>query len=590
MSPQVTIDQAMQSALQHHKAGRLQQAEQMYRQVLALQPEHADAMHYLGVIAHQVGRDDVAAELIRRATQLKPGYAEAYSNLGDTLWALGKLDEAIVACRQAIELKPGYAEAYSNLGNALRDQDKLDEAIAAYRQAISLRSNYVLAHNNLGVALEEKGQFDEAIAEYRQSIALQPAYAEAHSNLGNALKGKGQLDEAVVAYRQAITLRPNLSEPHYNLGNALKALDRLDEAIAAYQQAIALNPNLPAPFYNLGNTLHHSGRHDEAAAAYRRALALNPDLPDAHLNLALTLLLQGDFAAGCRENEWRWKYKDFPSSVRDFAQPQWQGEELNGRTVLLHAEQGLGDTIQFVRYAAAVASRGGRVLLECPTELYRLLKDLPGVSQVLVKGQPLPPFDLQCPLASLLLAFETRLETIPAAVPYLHADPQLIHKWAELLTDASQEMKIGLAWAGSPTHSNDKNRSLKLRQLSPLSAAKGVRFYSLQKGPAASQAEDREAGLQVTDFRDKLTDLAETAALIANLDLIITVDTAVAHLAGAMGKPVWVLLPFVPDWRWLLNREDSPWYPTMRLFRQKEIGQWDEVIARLAERLNHCTR
>jgi len=474
----VTIDQLMQTALRKHQDGRLAEAEALYRQVLTQQPDHADALHFLGVAAHQEGRNEPAEALIRRAIALRPGYAEAYSNLGAVLTQQGKLDEAVSAYRDAIRCKPGHAQAYANLGAALSVQGKLDEAAAACRQA----------------------------------IALMPGFAEAHSNLGAALK--------------------------------------------------------------------ESGRFTEAVAAYEQAIRLKPDHAEAHFNLALTLLLLGDFSRGWQEYEWRWKARGFLSPKRNFDQPLWGGEQLNGRRILLHAEQGLGDTIQFVRYAAQVSARGGKVVLECQPELHRLLEQLPGVSLV-AAGGPLPDFDLHCPLLSLGRAFATKLESIPNPVPYLSADPRLVDRWASRVTGG--ETKVGLVWAGKATHPNDRNRSMRLRQFLPLAKVQGVRFYSLQAGPAARHAVTGPPGLEVADLSDALSDLAETAAAIANLDLVISVDTAVAHLAGAMGKPVWVLLSFIPDWRWLLDRDDSPWYPTARLFRQKAIGRWDEVIDRVAE-------
>jgi tetratricopeptide (TPR) repeat protein len=583
---QLTIQQAFDLALQHHQAGRLQEAEQLYRQVLAQQPERADAMHNLGLIAHQVGRNDVAVELIRRAIVLNPNNAEAYNNLGNVLKNKGEFDDAIDAYRRAIALNPNFPEVHSNLGNALKDKGQLEEAIAAYRQAIALNPNLPGVHNNLGNALKDKGQLDEAIAAYRQAIALNPNFPEVHSNLGNALKDKGQLEEAIAAYRRAIALRPNYAEAHSNLGNALKERGQLDEAIAAYRRAIALRPNYAEAHNNLGGVLIDQGRLDEAIAAYRRAIAFRPGYPEAHSNLSLSLLTSGDFQQGWEEHEWRWKCKDFSSPRRNFAQGQWDGCPLENRTILLHAEQGAGDAIQFIRYLPLVAQRGGRIIIECHTELQRLFRTMAGSHQVMAPTQPMPAFDLHCPLVSLPRVFGTNLGNIPKDVPYLHPDAEDAGRWQHRPGEQAPAVKVGLGWAGNPRHKNDRNRSIKLARLAPLGQLPGVRFFSLQKGAAAAEAKTPPPGMELVDWTEELKDFADTAALIANLDLVIAVDTAVVHLAGAMGKPVWTLLPFNSDWRWLLERQDSPWYPTMRLFRQPSRGDWDGVMTRVVEALS----
>jgi Flp pilus assembly protein TadD len=685
----ISIEQTMTLAIQHHQAGRLQEAEQLYRQILARQPGHVMAMHHLGMIAHQVGRNDIAVDLLRRvitlnpnlpeahsnfgnvlriegqldeaiaacrqaialrpnyaeahnnlglalkdkgqpdeaiaayhqAIALKPNYAEAHNNLGIALMDKGQLDEATAACRRAIKLKPNYAEAHNNLGNSfqikgqteeaiaayrqaialrpnyakavgnlgkvLKEKGKLDEAIAAYRQAIVLNPNYAETHNNLGIALTDKGQLDEAIAAYRQAIKLKPNFAEAHNNLGFSLRDKGQHEEAMVACRQAITLKPRFPEAHSNLGNALRDKGLLDEAIVAYRQAIMLRPGFSEAMSNLGNALRDNGQLEEAVDSYRRAIALKPDLADAHYNLALTLLLCGDFQPGWEEHEWRWKCTNFPSARRNFSQSQWNGGALETCTLLLHTEQGLGDAIQFIRYLPLVVQRGGKIIVECRAELQRLLRTMHEKCKILARGEPLPAFDLHCPLLSLPLVFGTMLDNIPKTVPYLHADMQDAKKWQERMDGQLpivKVVKVGLVWAGKLKP--DPNRSMKLSSLAPLGQVPGVRFFSLQKGTAAAEAKTPPTGMELVDWTSELKDFADTAALIANLDLVISIDTSVAHLAGAMGKPVWTLLPFNSDWRWLLERQDSPWYPTMRLFRQETPGDWQTPIQKLTEELS----
>ncbi|MEI8196354.1 MAG: tetratricopeptide repeat protein [Phycisphaerae bacterium] len=686
---QVTISQAFQLALQHHQAGRLQEAEQIYRQILAHQPGHADALHLLGVIASQVGRFEVAVDLIgqaiaqkpnvpemhnnlgnalkdlgrfeeanaayRQAIALKPDFPEAHSNYGNVLVDQGRLEEATVVFRQAIALRPNYPEAHYNLGNALRVRGHMDEAIVAYRAAIRLRPNYVQAQGNLGVALKVQGLLEEAIATFRQALALNPNLPETHNNLCNALREKGCLDEALVACRQALALQPNLPEAYCNLGNVLSDQGCHDEAIAAYRQALALNanlsdahcnlggmlkekgqfeeaiaacrralelkPNYPEAYLNLGNALREQGRLDEALAAYRQALALKPDdaaaysnlaivlsdqgcldeaigayrqaitikpnYPEAHKDLALLLLLRGDFAEGCKEYEWRWRCKNYHSPVWNVPELLWDGSDLAGRTLLLHAEQGFGDCLQFIRYVPQIAARagGGKILVVCAPELRPLLQSMSGVAGWLVAGDVLPHCDVQCPLLSLPLVLGTTLENIPQGVPYLQAEAARVEWWRRELADAPPGLQVGLVWSGNPAHKNDRNRSVALAALAPLARMPGVRFYSLQKGAAGEQARTPPAGMELIDRTAELKDFADTAALVANLDLVIAVDTAVVHLAGALGKSVWTLLPFVPDWRWLMEREDSPWYPTMRLFRQRVRGDWGSVIDKVAKAL-----
>ncbi|HEY2585623.1 MAG TPA: GNAT family N-acetyltransferase [Tepidisphaeraceae bacterium] len=594
--------------------GRLDEAIGAHRRAIALNPRYHEAFANLANAMKFKGQLDEAIDLYHQAIALRPGAAESYYNLGIAFFEKGKVEESIAAYRQAIAAEPRFFKAHCNLGNVLKSKGQLDEAIAAYRQAIASKLDYAEGHSSLGIALLEKGGIDEAIAAHRRAVSLNPNLAEAHNNLANALKAKGELDEAIAGYRRAIELKADYPEAHYNLANALHAKGQLDlavasssralaarpdyieahnnlgnvfkdqgdfeHAIAAYEQAIAIKPDFAEAHSNLGTVLQNMGQYDAAIAAFRRAIGFQPDFAKAHLNLAFVLLLQGDFASAWPEYEWRWKCVNGEA----FTQPLWSCEELHGRTILLHPEQGFGDTIHMARYLPMVAARGGRVVLECQPELHRLLERLPGVSQVVPKGRPRPAFDRYCPLLSLPRVFGTTLQSIPAEPAYLSADPQLVEAWRQRVSEAGG-LKVGLVWAGSAGHLNDKNRSIPLARLSRFREIQGVRFYSLQKGPAAAQAAADPPPLPIADFDPLLTDFAETAALIANLDLVISVDTAVAHLAAALGKPVWLLLPFVPDWRWLLDRDDSPWYPTMRLFRQKAIGDWDEVIERVAEAL-----
>ena len=636
-------------AVEHHRAGRLAEAEGRYRRILEREPAHADALHLLGLLAHQVGQHeparqlvtaavavkpevaafhntlgnvrralgqlDAAAESYRQALARQPGLAEAHNNLGVVLRQLGQAAEAERCYRRALAARPDYAEALGNLGNVLLEQGRRDEAERCYRRVLTLRPDSAEAHNSLGNALHELGRLSEAEASYRQALARHPDYAEAHNSLGNVLHDQGRLAEAEQCYRRALALQPDLAEAHNTLGNVLRLQGRLAEAEAALRQAIALKPEfaeahnnlgvtlldqwrlpeaaaacrqalrlapaLAAAHNNLGVALKEQGELGEAVACYERALALQPDYPEAHVSLAFAHLLRGDYARGLAEYEWRWRCLDFVPRRRGFAQPLWDGGPLAGRTLLLHAEQGLGDAIQFVRYAPLAAARDGRVILECYPELLRLLGPrYGGVAAVIGRGQPLPPFDVHAPLMSLPHLFGTRLETVPNAVPYLAPDEALVARWAARLAGLARP-RVGLVWATNRLSKTAACRSLAPAALAPLAGAAGVRFVGLQKGAAGAAP----PGLDLLDLGPELEDFADTAAVLAQLDLLITVDTSVAHLAGALGRPAWVLLPFSPDWRWLLDREDSPWYPTLRLFRQTRLGDWAPVMAQVAAAL-----
>jgi tetratricopeptide (TPR) repeat protein len=384
-------------------------------------------------------------------------------------------------------------------------------------------------------------------------------------------------------------VRPDYAEALNNRGNTLRELQRFEEALASYDRALKVQPDFAEALCSRGATLHELKRFDEALASYDRALKVRPDYTETHFNEAICRLLTGDFDRGWEKNEWRWATEEHKKKKWNFAQPQWTGQgEIAGKTILLHSEQGFGDTIQFCRYVPRVASRGGRVILGVPSTLRELMSTLPGVAQIVSKGDPLPDFDIHCPLLSLPLAFGTRLETIPSATPYLRASAPVVMDWKVRLDQRNRPM-IGLAWSGHPMHKNDHNRSISLRSLLPVLDIEAT-FVSLQKEVRVADTELLKERADILHFGDALGDFSDTAALISNLDLVISVDTSIAHLAGALAKPVWVLLPFVPDWRWLLDREDSPWYPTARLFRQDETRQWDNVIARVHATLHDFVR
>ena len=440
-----------------------------------------------------------------------------------------------------------------------------------------------MTSDELGIELERAlslhraGRTAEAESGYRGILSHDPSHAGALQFLGVSMCQSGQTDTGLELLHRAANLRPDRAEIHFNLGNALRGAGQLDQALAAYATTLSLNPTFFQAHYNQGYIYRAQNRSPEAIAAFTLALQHQPNFPQAAWNLALTFLLSGDFERGWPAYESRWRM--YPPTYQ-IVGTQWRGERFEGRTLLLHAEQGIGDTIQFIRYVPQVVARGGRVILVCRDNLVPLLANVPGISHVASTVADLPPFDLHIPLLSLPLIFATRIDSIPAKKSYIQPDDELTRTWANRLADGGGKLRIGLAWAGSPTHIDNLARSLSIERLTPILLLPDTKFESLQKGPAAT-----EHSPFVTDHAADLRNFADTAALIANLDLVISVDTAVAHLAAAMGKPTWVMLPFAPDWRWMLGRDDSPWYPTMRLFRQPVAGDWDSVIHRIRTEL-----
>lgn len=559
-----SVPELLQSAVARHQAGELEPAEELYRQVLANDPDNADALHLLGVIAYQVRNYAAALELIGAAIRRRDQVPAFHNNFGNVLRDQGFWDQALVAYASAVTLDPTFVEAHTNLGLVLHRKGKIEEALMRHDKALALRPDHAVAHFNRGRALRDLEQEDEAAAALEAAIACKPDFGAAHNTLGNLHQQAGRRDAAEPCYLRAVTLDPEDVDAHNNLGSLLMTDGRLGEAVVRFERALSLRPDFADAWSNLGATSQKQGCVEAAARAFRQAIELAPDNAEAHWNLALALLLQGEYEAGWPEYEWRARRRA-ASPPREFAAPRWSGEALDGRAILLHAEQGLGDTLQFVRYAALVARRGGRVVLECQPELTALLASVPGVAEVRAGGAPLPPVAAHAALMSLPLIFATRAETIPTEVPYITVPEAAARRWAARLGE-SEQPSVGLVWAGNPGHANDANRSIDPACLRPLLSSGARRFVSLQVGARAARLARFDAD-RVLDLSAELTDFVETAAAICALDLVITVDTSVAHLAGALGRPVWLLLPFAPDFRWLLEREDSPWYPTMRLFR-----------------------
>lgn len=576
----------LEDALALHQAGRLAEAERLYRQLLAADPGHFDALHFLGVAAYQQGRHGEAVDLISRAIAINASYAPAHSNLANALESLGEVDRALASYRRALELQPNFADALINLGALHAGRGELDDARECYERALALDPNLALAHTNLGNVFNELGRLDEAAACHRRALLLDPRLAVAHSNLGNVLRNQGRLAEAAASYREAISLAPDFAEAHANLGNVLADEGQLDEAIEAYRRALALKPNYAEAHANLGNTLVQLGNLAAADASCREALRLKPDSPHCKFTYALLRLLEGDYAAGLPLYESRFEEKALSrlySALHTRAAllhgaPRWRGEDGAGRRLLVWTDQGLGDSLMMLRYLPLLKKRGFRQLVVyCEPELARLVQ----ADVVVSSKEPMPVgrFDCHIPIMSLPLAFATRVDSIPSKVPYIALPEPLKRDWERKLS-ALPRPRVGLLWAGGALYPRNRLRSIRLKRLEAVARTPGISFVSLQKGEEAYQA--AETGWRIADFMHECRDLLDTAALIENLDLVIGVDSAVAHLTGALGKPMWMFNRFESEWRWLLGREDSPWYPSIRILRQPRPGDWDSVIQRAA--------
>ena len=719
-------DQALEQGLGLHQSGRLNEAEGLYRQILAVDPNHADGLHLLGVIAHETGHNEAAVDLIGKAIARNSRVADFHCNIGAALQALGRLTEAKAHYRRAIRLNPNHAESYNNFGNALKEQGKLEEAQRQFRRALGLRPGYAEAHYNLGNALLGLGHPDEAIRHYQQALELKPAFAKAHYNLGLALRGQGKLAEAAACYRQAVALEPSWAEAHRTLATVLRELDRPAEAAACFrraheadplaidgmqdwvemldrlgrkdealqvrqqlcqlapqhakhwfewglalqqaqrvadardaylraqqldanypylpnnlaaayldleqpqqaieildtliggkrcdalslinlgiacrqtfdlarsvemfERAIEVDPGNPLAYSNYGLALKELQRWSEAAALFERTLAIDPNFVGARWNLAMVQLLRGDYAQGWISHEARWEGSpELRGKPRGgLAQPVWEGEPLAGKTLFVWGEQGFGDALQFARYVPLIAERvqraGGRMLYCCFGRLLPLFRrSFERYFDVIIPDtfRPLPEFDYHCPLMSLPLRFGTTLDTLPAQTPYLVLNEQKIEAWRARLA-GERRLKVGLVWTGNPAHQRNPLRSVGLdAYAAAFKELSNVAFYSLQFDAAQDIRRAQANGFHIIDHTPEMGDYDDSAAFMRNMDLIITICTSAAHLAGAIGAPTWLLLDVNPHWVWLTDRSDSPWYPTLTLYRQTAYREWGPVIARI---------
>jgi len=615
-------------AAEHYNAGRPQRASALCTDILAADPHHLPALHLSAVIAFAEGRMEDGRDLLGQVFRLDPNHAPALSTLGDALAVKGEHEGALAAFQRPVALRPLDADLHGKLGVALSKLSRFSEAETAYRRALALDPNLMQPRFNLATSLAGQGRLTEAEQTYRDVIARDPHHQGAWINLGNLLSDQNRPKEAVAAFREAlkherrdrdglvsadgpVVALTNLAgclrelgeldealdacqcglslDPDYvpaltNLGIILDAQGRSEESVTAYRRAVTVDPAYAQGHANLAVGLRVTGAMDEALAASHRAVALDPDDPLIRFNHAHVLLMNGQLASGFEELRWGKRCKGWSQGYPDLAEPEWQGEAFAGRTLLLYAEAGFGDTMQFVRYLPMVAAKGGSIVLQVQPPLVPLLRANANVT-VVALGEPLPRFDLHLPLIGLPRVFGTRLDSIPAAIPYLRADSAKLSQWRGTLDDKTS-LRVGVVWSGNPRHKGDRLRSLAAEKLLPRLVMPDVKLYSLQKDLRAADAPALAAlGQGIVDLAPLLADFSDTAAAVAALDLVIAVDTSVAHLAGALGRPVWLLLPYALDWRWMRDREDTPWYPSMRLFRQPAPQAWDDVIARVSAEL-----
>ncbi len=581
----------LNDAVALHRAGQLDGAERAYREILRIDPQQPDALHLMGVLANQRGDGVVAVDWIRRSLAVAPHFAGAHYNLAMACESAGRDDEAENAYRAALRLAPDSLDAWINLGRLLAARGRLDEAADCYRRAIAVDPTAAKAHFNLANALSRLGRADEALNHLREAVRLEPENPSFHNNLGAALKELGRYDDAADAFRRALALAPAFAEAHNNLGSCLHFAGQLNEARTAFGRAIELDPNFAGAWINLGNVCSDENDIPAAVACYERALQAEPENPQARFNRALALLQTGDFTRGWAEYEWR-----FHSKVRkrDFPFPEWDGSDLAQKTILVHAEQGIGDEIMFAGCLPDVIATARKCIIECDPRLVELFaRSFLRAVVVARDAGPLPQrcgsIDVQSAMGSLCRYFRNGPDAFPSRNGYLIPDAERVRMWHTRLAEKGSGLKIGISWRGGEEVHLRRKRSTQLAQWAPILKLPGACFVNLQYGDVAAELDHLAADTGCVVHRwpdaDLRNDLEALAALIASLDLVISVDNSTVHLAGALGKPVWTLLPFAADWRWLLDRDDTPWYPTLRLFRQTRPGDWPGTISRAADAL-----
>jgi tetratricopeptide (TPR) repeat protein len=574
------------AVLEHTLAGRLLDAQNLCRQAFAMDPENADTMHLMGIVCSEAKQFDHAVGWTSRAIRkdAKPAYL---TTLGIALLRLGRHDEAIKVFDKAIQLEPNNAKLWWHLGNALMEAELSSEALLCFQHTIKLDPRHADAAYNAGYVLHASGRFEEALASFCHSAELRPDHAPTLYMRALVLKSLNKLEEAMADNLRAIELDPVNADACNNMGVIVGDMGRIEEALSWYDRSLEIKPDFAGAAVNRARSLADLHRFDEAMAAYRQVIVIASSDLKTVFNMALLQLLMGNFEAGLSGREMRWRIPEITPTYPKLSGPMWLGSEpVAGKTIVVCSDEGLGDSIRFARYVPMLAARGARVILVVEETLRPILSGIGGVWQCLPKlaETMLPPFDFHCPITSLPLAFETRLDTIPAAEAYLPPpESERVQAWEKRL-GPREKLRVGLVWSGNPKHVNDRNRSMPLRVLSRIQDVDAT-FVSLQKNPRPQDVEVLREMPDIVDLSAELTDFAETAALVSCLDLVISVDTSVAHLAAALGRPTWILLPYRLDWRWLLDRDDSPWYPTVRLFRQTETREYGSVIERVRTEL-----
>lgn len=568
--------------------GRSDEAEVHLKKVIELVPGHTDSLLLLGDLARKAGHYDEARHYLQTVLDTQPDNVQALMGMGACLYAQDRFIEASMLYFEAVRLQPNSAQANYSLGLCYLKREKWVDAETYLQTAINLQGDYWDAYANLGYVLFQQKRVEQAAALFRSIIDRAPRHPQLYLNYAYALGALGDYESAIRIQEAALGSPDHDAEAFSNLSYYYGELDDMEQARTWAEKAIAAKPGSIDGHNNLAHALRCLGEVDQSLAMYERAIELDPQSPDAHWGRALLLLSLGRFKEGWEEYEWRWRMKSIAPGEKPPG-PEWQGEDIRDKTLLLYQEQGLGDMIHFVRYVPLLKERCKSIILAMPRPLKRLFEGIPSVSAVVSEGET-PPYDLALPLMSLPRIFGTTLETIPAKVPYLSVPEDVLLQWEKKFSAAPPGFRVGLVWAGGAAFKGNRQRSMSLDAFAPLAQIPHVALFSLQKGPPAEQLKTPPPAMHVIDWTEDIRDFADTAACISHLDLVIAVDTAVAHLAGALGKPVWTLIPMSSDFRWLLDREDSPWYPTMRLFRQKTRGDWGEVIQRVAGELQRLTQ
>jgi len=600
-----------------HQQGQLELAREIYKTIKESDPSYPESLHLIGVTNLQQSKYDAALEYIKKsitlqpknpqalnnlanthiklenfslaleayqnAIDIEPNFTEAYFNKANLLKQLKKVDEALVFYDQSLYISPTFTEAHINKGNLLKEIEQPNEAIECYIKAISIQPNLAQPYYNIGLILNTLKRYEDAIKYFYEAIKISPKFVEAYCNLSISLCENNQLTDAIDAASKAISLNPKHPEAYNNRGIAYGKMNQHIKAIDDFQCSLKINPIKPETHFNLGNTYRELKQIDKSLENYEAAIKLNPNYAEAYWNMACLNLLNGDYGAGWKLYEWRWKWDGFPSKNRNFSEPIWTGgESLAGKTILIHSEQGLGDCIQFSTYIEEIEGLGAKVLFEVYPQLYTLFRNKWGQSKLIIKGCQLPQFDYHCPLLSLPLALKSISPKISNPSRYFMQNPKKNKYWNERL-GKKNKTRVGVVWCGSHLHKNDLNRSISLEKFIPF-LSNNFEFICLQKEIRIDDLELLKK-TNILDISEEINDFEDTAAVCDLVDLIITVDTSVAHLSCAVGRPTWILLPFIPDWRWGLEGETSEWYPSAKLYRQTEDRNWDTVITKVAQDL-----